>query len=474
MAKKLKKQAAEELEEIKEVEETSKPEEKEEKVEEVKEETSEEAPVEEAEESKEDVITLDSGAVVDESAQPTVDEAEDLVKITKEDGSELFVEKVEGDTLEEKKEVYEAIVEADTEDSAEEASEEVLEALNDSEEVSEIPAEEEIEAVSYVPAACHSVQASLENSFVIFKLKSGKIKALKAGKIYNQKLKAALLNKIEAGKEEQIPHISVIIKKIASKIGSTFTSFKKYASLNTKAMAKQAAEADSSTEKAVLENTSLAQQDLKKNDFSTGVAIEEKDVIAEEKPAEVKPAKSKVKEFYGRLPNKSNVGEEVEWYLKDFNEKRNKTVASQIKSLRASVEMVKQLKEKNASLEAENKALQEKLNKIEASQKHALKFNKIAKINNAMNLKDELVKRTMQTKLASYDEGQLDAVLACYSMDPEIETTLMNERNIEQMRKEASVEFVPPVMLGEDEVSFNNEIDYVSLLKKEEIEKVNK
>lgn len=462
MAKKLKKKAAEEMEETTEVSTPS---------EEVKEETKTEVESK-PEEKAEEIITLDSGATVDESAQPTIEEAEDLVKITKEDGTELFVEKVDADSEEEKKEIYEAIVEADTtEDSAEEAADEVLEALDDSEKDTEESDEDEIESVSYIPAACHNVEASLNNSFIVFKLKSGKIKALKAGKIYNNKLKAAMLAKIKANKEEEIPHISTIIKKMASKIGFSFASFKKQASLN-KSMIKKAAD-ETSSEKEALKNTSLEQKDITKQNYESTTAMDDKEVEFIDGPKETKPAKSQVSSYYGKLPSKSEVGSEPEWSLKDFNEKRNKTVASQVKSLRESVELVKKLKAEKIELETKNKELQEKLSKIEASQKNALKYNKITKILAAMNCKDELVKRTWQKTLSSYDDSQLDAVLACYSMDPEIETNLMNEREIETMKKEASVD-VPPVTLGDDySFDFNNEVDYVSLLKKEEMNKIN-
>ena len=188
---------------------------------------------------------------------------------------------------------------------------------------------------------------------------------------------------------------------------------------------------------------------------------------------EVKTSKSKVHQFYAKLPNKAGVGEDVQWALKDFNEKRNKTVASQIKSLRASIDMVKQLKEEKAALEKENNTLKTQLAKVEASKKQAAKAVKVNKIIAAMNIADELVKRNMQTKLASYDDSQLNAVLSCYSLDPEIDTVLMNERNLdEQMKKEASVNsYVPQVTLGEDSIAFDNETDYVALLKQREMDK---
>lgn len=484
MAKKLKRKAAEE--EIKEsgVEETApKSTDVEEKVDDVAEEKKDEtaAPAEKGEEKAEEVIVLDSGATVDESEQPSAEEAENLVKITKEDGTELFVEKVEdADSEEEKKAIYEAIVEADSADETEETAEEVIDAIDDG---------DEIEEMSYVPAACHSVAASLNKSFVVFKLKSGKYKALHAGSIYPAKLKAAMIKQIKAGKEEELPHIQVIMSKIASKVGYTFNSFKKLASRNIAlakkearqkikaflqkkaALKKAAADEAETAQKEQLEKSSLEVSEVKPNEYDTTVSVEDGDKIVKEELPEVKTSKSKVHQFYGRLPNKSGVGEDVKWSLKDFNEKRNKTVASQIKSLRASVEMVKQLKEEKADLLKENTELKAKLNKIEAAQKQAAKAVKVNKIIAAMNITDELVKRNMQTKLASYDESQLNAVLSCYSLDPEIDTVLMNERNLEKMKKEAGVNYIPQVTLGEDSISLEKETDYVEFLKQREMAK---
>ena len=93
-----------------------------EKVEEKKEEV-EEAPAAEEAESAE-LIVLDSGATVDEKTGLSEEEAEDLVKITKQDGTELFVEKVDEDLpAEDKKEIYEAIIEADKPEGEEVAEE---------------------------------------------------------------------------------------------------------------------------------------------------------------------------------------------------------------------------------------------------------------------------------------------------------------------------------------------------------------
>ena len=485
MARKITRKA--DKEEIKETEVTEEKEVKEPVAEEPKKDS------ETTEEKETMVITLDSGATVDESAQPSEEEAEHLVKITKEDGTELFVEKVEdADSEEEKKAIYEAIVEADVAEPVEENAEEVIDAIDE---------DDEIEEMAYVPASCHTVTASLNKSFVVFKLKSGKYKALRAGQIYPAALKKAMLSKIKAGKEDEIPHIQTIMSKIASKVGYTFTSFKKLAAenilaakkevkaniqaylqkkaalkrkaelLKRRAMLRRKAADEESAQKEQLEKSTLNVKDITKNDNVTTVAVEDGSKIVDEKlPSDIKTSKSKVHEFYGKLPNKSGVGEDVKWSLRDFNEKRNKTVASQIKSLRASIETIKQLKEEKAELVKQNEALKAQVNKIEASQKQAAKAVKVNKIIAAMNITDELVKRNMQTKLASYDDNQLNAVLSCYSLDPDVDSVFMNERNLEKMKREASVNYIPQVTLGEDSISLDNEPNYVEFLKQREME----
>ena len=98
-------------EEVKEEVKTDLPEEtdKDLKVEEKVEEAAPEADKAEEPAESDNLIVLDSGATVDENTGLSEEEAEGLVKITKQDGTELFVEEVEGDE-EEKKEVYEAIL----------------------------------------------------------------------------------------------------------------------------------------------------------------------------------------------------------------------------------------------------------------------------------------------------------------------------------------------------------------------------
>jgi len=181
-------------------------------------------------EEKEDLIVLSDGATVEENVKLTEEEAADLAKITKADGTEIFVETPEGSD-EEKKEVYEAIIEAET--PAEEVAEDLEGEVND-----EIPeAMEEIEEVGYVPAACHTAHASLNNSYYILKLKGGKLKALKAGKILNRELKASIIKAYKEGKK--LPEAETVFNKIASKVGTTFGAFTRLASkLSNKIMRK--------------------------------------------------------------------------------------------------------------------------------------------------------------------------------------------------------------------------------------------
>ena len=208
--------------------------EKDEKDLDVKEEVVEDAPKadEKAEETpateeKEDLIVLSDGATVEEKVKLTEEEADDLAKITKVDGTEIFVETPEG-TDEEKKEVYEAIIEAET--PAEEVAEDLEGEVNE-----EMPeAMEEIEEVGYVPAACHTAHASLNNSYYILKLKGGKLKALKAGKILNKELKASIIKAYKEGKK--LPEAETVFNKIASKVGYTFGAFTKLASKLAKAV----------------------------------------------------------------------------------------------------------------------------------------------------------------------------------------------------------------------------------------------
>lgn len=185
------------------------------KAEEVTEEVTEEAP----EAEKEDLIVLTDGSTAEEHVKLEEEEADDLTKITKADGTELFVETPEG-TAEENKEVYEAIIEAET--PAEEAAEGLEEEVNAPEVM------DEIEEVGYVPAACHTAHASLNNSYYILKLKGGKLKALKAGKILNKELKASIIKAHKEGKK--LPEAETVFNKIAAKVGYTMQAFTKLAS----------------------------------------------------------------------------------------------------------------------------------------------------------------------------------------------------------------------------------------------------
>lgn len=441
--------------------------EKVEDVEKVEEKEVEEAPAVEAEST--DLIVLDSGATVDEKTGLSEEEAKDLVKITKQDGTELFVEKVDDELPEEdKKEIYEAIVEADKPEGEEVAED--LEA-----EVNE-PADEEIEEVSYIPAACKTAEASLDNSFYVLKLKSGKIKALKAGKIFNKNLKASLLKALSEGK--QLPSETTLFNKIAHKIGYTFGAFSKLASkLVAPAKEVKAAElpdtapGKANDEAEQLKDFSLDEKDIEKSDVESQIALETKDL----KPTdEVKPAASKVKTYFGRLPGKSSVGDEVEWAMKDFNSERNKkdkTMASQIKSLRDATKELRAQKEIIASKEAEIKALKEQIASINKKEETMLKSAKINKIIASMHIDEEEEKFAMQEKFAKYSKEQLDAVYETITACPTEEATIMHERMInEQMKKEASElkGFVPSFKLEEEELTSASD-DMEDLVLKREL-----
>lgn len=440
----------------------------------------------------ENLIVLENGATVDENVKLSEEETEDLAKITKADGTEIFVEKVEGEEGE-KKEVYEAIIEADTTDNAEEISDELMNEVND----------QEIEEVAYVPAACHTAAASLNNSYYILKLKGGKLKALKAGKILNKALKASIIKAYNDGKK--LPEAETVFNKIAHKIGYTFGAFTKLASKLSKKVVRKASrilpkvgdtvEIDgkdikiTANEKGVitlengkkllakqiiaadiqdnipgtdndkaeeLKNFSIKEDEVKKDNVESEIALDSKEFNKADEDANVKAAPSKVKSLYNRLPSKSGVGDEVEWGLKDFNKERNKkekTMAAQIKSLRDATKELRAQKEVIASKEAEIKALKAKLEEVAKKEATAIKASKIKQIIAALNIDDAEEKAAMTEKFAKYSSEQLDAVYETYTCCPSEEATNMHERMInEVMKKEASelAGFVPAIDLKEE------------------------
>lgn len=460
----------------------------------------------------ENLIVLENGATVDENVKLSEEETEDLAKITKADGTEIFVEKVEGEEGE-KKEVYEAIIEADTTDNAEEISDELMNEVND----------QEIEEVAYVPAACHTAAASLNNSFYVVKLKSGKIKALKAGKILNKQLKASIVKAYKEGKK--LPEAETVFNKIAHKIGYTFGAFTKLASkLNKtvkkiarkvittndtvelngrefkvtsskngivtlengkKLLAKQLVAADiqdtipgKNNDKAEeLKNFSIEDKDIKKDNVKSEMALDSKEFKKADEDANVKAAPSKVKSLYNRLPSKSGVGNDIEWALKDFNKERNKkdkTVAAQIKSLRDATKELRAQKEVIASKEAEIKALKAQLEEVAKKEATAIKASKIKQIIAALNIEDAEEKAAMTEKFAKYSNEQLDAVYETYTCCPAEEATNMHERMInEQMKKEASelAGFIPAVDLKEE---ISGQEDMEALVLERELASQNK
>lgn len=454
--------------------------------EEVKEEVTEEAP---AAEEKENLIVLSDGATVEEKVELSEEEADDLAKITKVDGTEIFVQTPEG-TEEEKKEVYEAIIEA------EKPEEEVAEGLE--EEVNAPEFTEEIDEVAYVPAACHTAHASLNNSYYILKLKGGKLKALKAGKILNKELKASIVAAFEEGKK--LPEAETVFNKIAHKIGYTFGAFTKLASKLSKKVAKRVLPVVGDTveikgkelkitaskkgvvtlengkkllarqlvatelpdtvpgtenqEAEMLKNFSIDEQDIKKSKVDSEIALEKAEL--EEGKDGVKAAPSKVKSLYNKLPGKSGVSDEVEWAMKDFNKERNKqdkTLASQIKALRDATKEIRAQKEVLASKDAEIKSLQEKLDAMNSKEETMIKNAKINKIIASMNIIDAEEQAAMTEKFAKYTKAQLDAVYETMTACPSEEATIMHERMInEEMKKEASAlqGFVPSFKMEEE------------------------
>lgn len=435
-------------------------------------EKAEEAP---ATEEKEDLIVLSDGATVEEKVKLTEEEADDLAKITKVDGTEIFVETPEG-TDEEKKEVYEAIVEA--ENPAEEVAEDLEGEVNE-----EMPETmEEIEEVGYVPAACHTAHASLNNSYYILKLKGGKLKALKAGKILNKELKASIIKAYKEGKK--LPEAETVFNKIAAKVGYTVAAFAKLASkLAAKPTKKVATELPDTVpgtdnDKAEeLKNFSIDEKDIKKDNVDSTVALEKAEL--EEGKDGVKAAPSKVKSLYNRLPGKSGVGDEVEWAMKDFNKERNKadkTLASQIKALRDATKEIRAQKEVLASKDAEIKALQEKLAAFDNKEQTMIKSAKINKILASMNIQDDEEKAAMTEKFAKYSKEQLDAVYETMTACPSEEATIMHERMInEEMKKEASAlkGFVPSFTM-EEEVPTSTSDEMEALVLERELDSINK
>lgn len=480
------------------------------------EEKAEEAPAKE----EENLIVLSDGATVEEKVELTEEEADDLAKITKVDGTEIFVETPEG-TEEEKKEVYEAIIDA------EKPEDEVAEGLE--EEVNAPDFAEEIEEVAYVPAACHTAHASLNNSYYILKLKGGKLKALKAGKILNKQLKASIVKAYRDGKK--LPEAETVFNKIAHKIGYTFGAFAKLASKlskkTTKRVAKKIAKRIIPTigdtveingkeikitaskrgvltlangkkvlarqlvatelpdtvpgkdnDKAEeLKNFSIDETEIKKDNIDSEVALEKAKL--EEGKDGVKAAPSKVKSLYNRLPGKSGIGNEVEWAMKDFNKERNKadkTLASQIKALRDATKEIRAQKEVLASKDAEIKALQEKLAALNTKEETMIKSAKINKILASMNIEDAEEQAAMTEKFARYSKEQLDAVYETMTACPSEEATIMHERMInEEMKKEASAlkGFVPSFKMEEDvKMSASDEME--KLVLERELDSINK
>lgn len=389
--------------------------------------------------------------------------------------------------------------------------------------------EEEIEEASYIGAACNSHKASLNNSYFIFRTKAGKILAVKAGKLLSKQLKASLLERII--KKQELPSQETIVTKILAKIGNKFSDVKSYvkklASLEKANMEKKinkkaslvkpvigdeveiegksfkivaskkdefilnngkhikaedlmksvstkdidegkTTEVDSDKQ---LENFSIDNKDIEESKYESQIAVDGKEADKADEDADVKSAKSKVKNFYSRLPGKSGVGGDPDWALKDFNSLKNKTVASQIKSIRELTKQLRAKQEEIAQKEAENKELQAKLNAIEESKKAMEKHSKIEKILKAMNIVDPQQKYVMEKKFASYNDIQLSAVYDTLTTNVDEETNNINEQMInDELKKEASLleGKIPAFNLSHEDNKINDGIDYVSLLAEKE------
>lgn len=431
------------------------------------------------EDANEEVLVLDSGATVDENEHPEAEEAEDLVTITKEDGTKIYVEKVtDVESDEEKKEVYEAIVEAENAETPaedEEASEDLSEELNED-------LEDEIDEVSYVAAACHTPRASLNNSYYILKLKGGKIKALKANKVLSPKLKNILLKRFAS--KQELPEPTTIFQKIADKVGYTFGSFYKLASKftrkaeDTTATIKETSNAKDNDEAKELKNFSLDTNDIEKNKYDSSIALDKKEfdsAVSEE----TKSAKSRVKSYFGRLPSQSKVGNDPVWGLRDFDKERNKvekTTASQLKSLQKAIKTVREQKEIMASQAEEINKLKAELQSINDQKAAMIKNVKINKILAALNITNAEEKMAFEKKYASYNAEKLDAIYEFVTADAVTETNLMHEQMMnDQMKKEASeLNGKIPTFNLEENLSGNEEVDMATILKERELAKIRK
>lgn len=374
----------------------------------------EEQPEEVKEEVKEtsEKVVLEDGSELEKDVDLSEINKDELVKITRADGVVLYMQAQDEEIAEE---IYNSIcnatkAEEEEKTEAEEISEDVL---------AEIPEDAEAMAVEVKEA---SLRAPAKLYYVI---KSSKgIKAIKASKI----LSKFLMKRVASKKISPITAIKVVAhlknRKIAKKARPAVSdrmakklAFRKRMAERMALRRKKAATAEIEDNLKVKEvkkpvnKWDLDFSEVKKNEYDSEVALEKKD-FSKADDVNVKANPSDVRSYYGKLPAKAETGTDVEFGLKDFNQKRKnasilKTIAQNLKTART------QLKEKDTAIaekDAEIKNLKAQLQKI--AEKENLK-KRSALIDNlivAMHCDDEEEIRAMKNKFASYSDEQLNAV----------------------------------------------------------------
>ena len=465
------------------------------------EEAEEVKPVEEQpEEVKEEVKetskkVLDDGSEIDKDVDLSEINKDELVKITRADGVVLYMQAQDEEIAEE---IYNSICNAtvaDEEEETETDEEEKPEAdegeKTEAEEISEdvlaeIPEDAEAMAVEVKEA---SLRAPAKLYYVIRSSKG--IKAIKASKI----LSKFLMKRVASRKINPITAIKVVAhlrnRKMARKARPAVSNrmarklaFRKRMAERMALRRKKAATAEIEDNlklkevKKPVNKWDLDFSEVKKNKYDSEVALEKKD-FSKADDVDVKANPSDVRSYYGKLPAKAETGTDVEFGLKDFNQKRKnasvlKTIAQNLKTART------QLKEKDSAIakkdsaiaekDAEIKNLKAQLRKI--AEKENLK-KRSALIDNlivAMHCEDEEEIRAMKNKFASYSDEQLNAVhetLTRTATDVAIEheeDTLMS--NLKKEAGELSG-FTPSMTLKDEAVNSFDAIEK-EILEKEQ------
>lgn len=388
-------------------------------------------------------IVLSDGSVVEEHVTLEDVKDTDFSKITKEDGTEIYLETPEAEegemTEEDKKNVYEAVLSADSE-----ATQDVLEAIDSEDE------EEEIEEVMYAPVAMNEAKASLKNSYYVFKLKSGKVKALKAGHLLSPKLQEIVIKAGKAGKDLQPTEV---FAKIASKVGkNNYGAFRRIASK----FAKQAG-----TIPVTMAVAQTTVPDGKKN-ITMAVKDGENGQVAKNEfgaPSHGGEATSNVHNFYNKLPSKSTTDKGLEIALGNPKKEGNdngsaasgskvqagKTTAAQMKELRASMKLVASLKAEKEALEKELKEVKASLEKEQKFKRSAARLQMQSKIVEAMHLGSDAEKAVMMKKLASYSDEKLEGTYEILTSSPALDVDKAQAEEYEAIQKKmASLSQVIP------------------------------